>query len=79
MSYIYCDSKSCPCGEHCSNLPFHRIKPPPLETFLTENRGYGVRAKAPIKKGAQQQQQQQQQQRRQQQQQQPARRPPALC
>jgi SET domain-containing protein len=52
MSYIYCDTKSCPCGEHCSNLPFHRIKPPPVETFLTENRGYGVRAKAPIRKGA---------------------------
>jgi hypothetical protein len=53
MSYIHCDPKTCPCGSDCSNQPFHRVKGPKLETFLTEDRGYGVRASQALKKGKQ--------------------------
>lgn len=53
MSYIHCDPKSCPCGSDCSNQPFYRVKGPKLETFLTEDRGYGVRCSQPLKKGEQ--------------------------
>lgn len=51
-SYIHCDPKMCPAGPACSNLPFHRLKPPRMEVFLTDNgRGWGVRAAQPVKKG----------------------------
>lgn len=38
MSSIHCDQRSCPCGDLCSNKPFHMLKMPKLQTFLTENR-----------------------------------------
>ena len=38
VSYVHCDPRSCPCGELCSNRPFHLLRSPLLQTFLTENR-----------------------------------------
>ncbi|GBF90197.1 histone H3 Lys 36 methyltransferase [Raphidocelis subcapitata] len=50
---IHCDPKTCPCGEGCSNRPFHLLEGQPMEVFLTaNNRGHGVRAVQPIPKGA---------------------------
>ena len=43
LSFIHCDQRTCPCGPYCSNKPFHLLKPPPLDVFLTVNRGHGVR------------------------------------
>jgi hypothetical protein len=39
-----CDPKTCPCGEACTNQPFHMRGVPPAVAFLTRDRGYGVRA-----------------------------------
>ena len=41
-SYVHCDSRSCPCGELCGNKPFHLLKTPRIQTFLTENRCAGA-------------------------------------
>lgn len=42
LSYIHCDPKTCPCGPFCANRPFHLLKSPAMEIFLTENRWAGV-------------------------------------
>ena len=52
MSYIHCDPRTCPCGQFCTNKPFHFLKPPPLDTFLTTNRGHGVRPGTHVPTGA---------------------------
>jgi hypothetical protein len=52
LSHIHCDPRTCPCGALCSNRPFHLLRPPPVEVFLTRDRGHGVRAIAPLPKGA---------------------------
>jgi hypothetical protein len=50
---IHCDAKTCPCGAACANRPFHLLDPPPVEAFLTSNnRGHGVRAVRPIRRGS---------------------------
>jgi hypothetical protein len=51
LSYIHCDPRTCPCGLACTNKPFHQLKAPPLEVFLTENRGHGVRLTQGLDKG----------------------------
>ncbi|BDA47993.1 probable histone-lysine N-methyltransferase, H3 lysine-36 and H4 lysine-20 specific isoform at N-terminal half [Coccomyxa sp. Obi] len=51
LSYIHCDPKQCPCGEYCSNRPFHALPMPKTELFLTENRGWGVKAAEHIPRG----------------------------
>lgn len=51
LSYIHCDPRTCPCGLACTNKPFHQLKAPALEVFLTENRGHGVRMTQPLDKG----------------------------
>ncbi|KAK9907625.1 hypothetical protein WJX75_007200 [Coccomyxa subellipsoidea] len=51
LSYIHCDPKQCPCGEHCSNRPFHLLPVPKTELFLTDNRGWGVKAAEQIPRG----------------------------
>eukprot|EP00878_Enallax_costatus_P012229 GHUV01012772.1.p1 GENE.GHUV01012772.1~~GHUV01012772.1.p1 ORF type:complete len:999 (+),score=387.95 GHUV01012772.1:221-3217(+) len=43
LSFIHCDPRTCPCGQYCTNRPFHLLKAPELDVFLTENRGHGVR------------------------------------
>lgn len=51
LSFIHCDPRTCPCGPLCSNKPFHLLRAPQLEVFLTANRGHGVRATQPLAKG----------------------------
>jgi hypothetical protein len=51
LSYFHCDPRVCPCGERCANRPFHQLPSPPMEVFLTRDRGWGVRAAAPISAG----------------------------
>lgn len=50
LSSVLCDPKLCPCGELCSNRSLHLLRPPRTEVFLTENRGWGVRAAEPVQK-----------------------------
>ncbi len=52
LSYIHCDPRTCPCGTECSNRPFHLVKMPKMEVFLTDNRGHGVRATANMQRGS---------------------------
>lgn len=53
QAMIHCDPKTCPCGELCSNKPFHLLGPGPvIQAFLTENRGHGVKAMQAINKGS---------------------------
>ena len=51
LSYIHCDPKVCPCGVFCRNKPFYKLKTPEIEVFLTETKGWGVRAKEAIPQG----------------------------
>mmetsp|Transcript_21384 Transcript_21384/g.64125 ORF Transcript_21384/g.64125 Transcript_21384/m.64125 type:complete len:1271 (-) Transcript_21384:161-3973(-) len=51
QSFVHCDPRACPCGEQCGNKPFHLLKMPRIQTFLTENRGHGVRAMQFIARG----------------------------
>jgi hypothetical protein len=51
LSFIHCDPRTCPCGQLCSNKPFHLLKAPQLDVFLTENRGHGVRMTQPLRRG----------------------------
>ncbi len=51
LSYMHCDTRSCPCGEQCSNRAFHLLAGPRMEAFPTENRGYGVRALQYVSRG----------------------------
>lgn len=43
LSFIHCDPRTCPCGQYCTNKPFHLLRAPELDVFLTQNRGHGVR------------------------------------
>eukprot|EP00884_Botryococcus_braunii_P021638 jgi/Botrbrau1/8158/Bobra.357_2s0006.1 len=52
LSYIHCDPRLCPCGDRCSNRPFHLLEGPRMKVFLTENRGWGVQASESIEKGS---------------------------
>lgn len=51
LSFIHCDTRTCPAGERCSNRPFHQLPCPNMEVFLTKDKGWGVRAAAFIPKG----------------------------
>eukprot|EP00887_Chlorella_sp_A99_P007604 scaffold20.g7604.t1 len=51
LSFIHCDPRTCPCGERCSNQPFASLPHPPMEVFLTLDKGWGVRAAGHIRKG----------------------------
>lgn len=51
LSYIHCDPRTCPCAADCTNKPFHLLKMPKMEVFLTDNRGHGVRPLQPVKRG----------------------------
>jgi hypothetical protein len=41
-SFTTCDSRVCPCGSACGNLPFHLLSSPKSKTLLTESRGWGL-------------------------------------
>lgn len=51
LSFIHCDTRTCPAGERCSNRPFHQLPCPNMEVFLTTDKGWGVRAAEFIPKG----------------------------
>ena len=51
ISFIHCDQRTCPAGERCSNRPFHALDLPPMEVFLTSEKGWGVRATGAIRRG----------------------------
>ena len=49
----FCDVRTCPCGDACSNRPFHQLPVPRTRPFLTSNgRGWGLAAAEPIRAGA---------------------------
>lgn len=47
----FCHPTLCPAGASCTNLPFHKLKSPPVKVFATEGRGWGVKAAAAIPQG----------------------------
>lgn len=49
--YIECDPKSCPSGNSCQNIKIQKQIVVPVERFMTENRGWGVKTKHHIEKG----------------------------
>lgn len=52
LMYTECSPKTCPCADKCENTKIQRhIVAPGVERFMTENKGWGVKAKLPIKKG----------------------------
>lgn len=51
MLMFECDADVCPAGDQCENRRFQRRSYPPLEPFLTEHRGWGLRSTANINKG----------------------------
>ncbi|XP_055908017.1 histone-lysine N-methyltransferase ash1 [Eupeodes corollae] len=52
MVYTECSPSSCPTKEKCKNQKIQRHEVAPgVERFMTENKGWGVRTKLPIKKG----------------------------
>lgn len=52
MSSIICDPGTCPAGETCKNLSFHRRPKQTLRPFYTtDERGWGLRTLKPIPKG----------------------------
>jgi hypothetical protein len=51
LSFVHCDGATCPCADRCANRPFHLLPLPPMEVFLTSDKGWGVRAAAPIPRG----------------------------
>ncbi|KAJ4155777.1 hypothetical protein LMH87_001006 [Akanthomyces muscarius] len=48
---LYECHKGCACSSNCPNRVVERGRTVPLQIFKTENRGWGVRSQAPIKKG----------------------------
>lgn len=52
LMYTECSVKTCPCADKCQNTKIQRhIIAPGVERFMTENKGWGVKTKLPIKKG----------------------------
>ncbi|XP_018319115.1 uncharacterized protein LOC108732676 isoform X2 [Agrilus planipennis] len=46
-----CNPELCPAGDRCYNQRFEKRQYSPLEPYKTENRGWGLRSLAPIRKG----------------------------
>lgn len=52
LMYTECSPKTCPCADRCGNTKIQRhLTAPGVERFMTEKKGWGVKAKQPIKKG----------------------------
>ncbi|XP_058061813.1 histone-lysine N-methyltransferase ash1 [Anopheles bellator] len=52
MVYTECVPEHCPCGDRCENTSIQRHEyAPGLERFMTEEKGWGIRSKEPIRKG----------------------------
>lgn len=51
LMYTECSPKTCPCADKCQNTKIQRhIVAPGVERFMTENKGWGVKTKQPLKK-----------------------------
>lgn len=51
LVYTECDPETCPCGVRCENTSIQRHIVARTERFMTEQKGWGVRAQEIIKKG----------------------------
>lgn len=52
LMYTECSPKTCPCADRCGNTKIQRhMTAPGVERFMTEKKGWGVKAKQSIKKG----------------------------
>lgn len=47
--YTECDPRTCPCGEQCENTVIQKHIVSPVESFMTQKKGMGLRAKELIK------------------------------
>uniref|UniRef100_A0A182IML6 Histone-lysine N-methyltransferase n=1 Tax=Anopheles atroparvus TaxID=41427 RepID=A0A182IML6_ANOAO len=53
MVYTECVPEHCPCGDRCQNTGIQRHEySPGLERFMTEEKGWGIRSREPIRKGS---------------------------
>jgi|APGre2960657444_1045066.scaffolds.fasta_scaffold00077_6 hypothetical protein len=48
----FCDPRTCPCGDVCSNRPFQLLPPPKARPLQTQGRGWGLAAAQAVRKGA---------------------------
>ena len=46
-----CDSRTCPCGDACSNRPLSQLPTPKTKIIRTENRGWGLMLQEPVTAG----------------------------
>ena len=46
-----CDAATCPCGKPCANRELSTQEAPPVALFLTETKGWGVKATRRISRG----------------------------
>ena len=46
-----CDSRTCPCGDACSNRPLSQLPAPKTKIIRTENRGWGLTLQEPVRAG----------------------------
>lgn len=52
LVYTECSPETCPCRESCQNTKIQRhMIAPGVERFMTQQKGWGVQTKMPIKKG----------------------------
>ncbi|XP_058169354.1 histone-lysine N-methyltransferase ash1 [Anopheles ziemanni] len=53
MVYTECVPEHCPCSDRCQNTSIQRHEyAPGLERFMTEEKGWGIRSREPIRKGS---------------------------
>lgn len=50
--FFECDETTCPCGTNCTNNAVQNGGIIPIELFLTEDKGWGVKATSTIKSGS---------------------------
>lgn len=51
VTLVECVNGKLGCGDNCRNQRFQKHQYAPIQVFDTDNKGYGVRAQAPLKKG----------------------------
>lgn len=51
LVYTECSPETCPCGDKCRNTKIQKHIVAPVERFMTQNKGWGVKTNQIIKKG----------------------------
>lgn len=51
LVYTECSPETCPCGDKCRNTKIQKHIVAPVERFMTQNKGWGVKTNQVIKKG----------------------------